>query len=290
VTAGLAVLALSLAAVAGGPLFGVEAALPLVGPILTVFTFLGGPLAFPTIALAILYFPARSALLTRHPLLHAAPFVAALPMIAAGAGTGLYVAGVDAAQPLALWDARNAGVSFVSFAAALAINLAAIGEGLRRHRSNRDANERRRTRMAVYTAAPGVAAYALKDGLPILAGLAGRALPPYPDALMILLQALVVLPTFGLVYVVGVERVLGPRTVLRRSLQYALASRTLTVAAILPLAAIALVLVGERDHTIGDVARGSWLLFLALGIASVAAFRYRNRARHWLDRRFFREE
>ena len=37
------------------------------------------------------------------------------------------------------------------------------------------------------------------------------------------------LPAFGLVYAVGVARVLGPRVVLRRSLQYALANRTLTV-------------------------------------------------------------
>ena len=38
-----------------------------------------------------------------------------------------------------------------------------------------------------------------------------------------LLDALVLLPAFGLVYAVGVARVLGPRVVLRRSLQYALA-------------------------------------------------------------------
>ena len=40
-------------------------------------------------------------------------------------------------------------------------------------------------------------------------------------------RLLVLLPAFGLAYAVGVARVLGPRVVLRRSLQYALANRTL---------------------------------------------------------------
>src|SRR5262245_34359257 len=70
-TAGLCVLALTLSAVAGGgPLFGSEGHIPLVGSILTIFSWLASPFAFPVIALAILYFPARSPLLTRYPALH----------------------------------------------------------------------------------------------------------------------------------------------------------------------------------------------------------------------------
>jgi serine/threonine-protein kinase len=292
VTAGLAVLALALSAVAGGgPLHGAERLVPLgLGPALTVFAWIAGPLAFPIIALAIFYFPARSPLLSKHPSLHAVPFAVALPMIVAGGGSGLYLAGVEAAGPIAAWDARNPGVYFASFAAALAINLAAVVEGLYRYRFNHDANERRRIRMAVYTAVPGVSAYAIKDGVPIVAQLAGGSAPAFPDGATILLQALVLLPAFGLVYAVGVERVLGPRTVLRRSLQYALASRTLTVAAALPPLALAGILIARRDQTIGAVARESWLLFGVLLALSAAAFRYRHRARQWLDQRFFREE
>jgi eukaryotic-like serine/threonine-protein kinase len=111
-----------------------------------------------------------------------------------------------------------------------------------------------------------------------------------PDGFTIFLQALVLSPAFGLVYAVGVERVLGPRTVLRRSLQYALASRTLTVIAVLPGVALIAVLILKRGQTIGEVASDSWLLFTLLLAASIAAFRYRNRARQWLDQRFFREE
>ncbi len=292
VTAGLAVLALaSSAAAGGGPLFGVERLVPLgLGSLLVVFAWIATPLAFPIIALAILYFPERSPLLSKYPALHAVPFVVALPMLVAGGGAGLYLAGIDAAGPVAAWDARNPAVYFTSFAAALAINLAVIVEGVYRYRFNHDANERRRIRMALYTAVPGVAAYAVKDGLPIVAQLAGAAAPVSSDGVAFLLQTLVLLPAFGLVYAVGVERVLGPRTVLRRSLQYALASRTLTIAAALPAAVLVGVLIVKREQTLGDVVRESWLLFAGLAAASAAALRYRNRARQWLDQRFFREE
>ena len=50
----------------------------------------------------------------------------------------------------------------------------AIVEGVYRYRFNHDANERRRIRMAVYTAVPGVFAYAVKDGVPIVGDAAGR--------------------------------------------------------------------------------------------------------------------
>ena len=57
-TAALIVLALALSGVAGGgPLLGAERTVPVIGPVLTVFSWLAMPLAFPIIALAILYFP-----------------------------------------------------------------------------------------------------------------------------------------------------------------------------------------------------------------------------------------
>ena len=58
-TAQLSVLALALSGVAGGgPLRGAEQVFPFgTWKVLTVFTWVAGPLAFPIIALAILYFP-----------------------------------------------------------------------------------------------------------------------------------------------------------------------------------------------------------------------------------------
>ena len=292
-TAGLCVLAMAFSGVGGGgPLLGVEGRIPIpiVGPILTVFAWIASPLAFPTIALAVMYFPSRSRLLDRHPWLHAVPLVAAVPLLFPALMTGLYIAGVDAVEPLAVWDATHPGVYYAAFAIALGINVLAVGEGAYRYRFNHDANERRRIRMALYTAVPGVLAYVVRDGLPIVATLAETPLPQFPAPIVATLDALVLLPAFGLVYAVGVAHVLGPRVVLRRSLQYALANRTLTLLIFLPAIALTLSLVRERDRTLSEIARGSSGLYGLLVIASAATFRYRERARQWLDQRFFREE
>ena len=292
VTAALSVLALALSAVGGGgPLLGAEHVMPAgVRGCLTIFAWVASPLAFPTIALAILYFPSRSPLLARHPALHVVPFLAAGPMLALSLATALYLTGMEGAHGLAVWDASHPEVFYASFAAALSINVAVLIEGVYRYRCNHDANERRRIRVAVYTAVPGVFAHALKDGWPILAGLIHVSRPDYPSWVTVILQGLVLLPAFGLVYAVGVERVLGPRLVLRRSLQYALASRTLTIVGVLPAVALVASLTSHRAQTISEAATGSSWLYLALIGASVAAFKYRDRARRWLDERFFREE
>ena len=291
ITAGLSVLALALSAVAGGgPLLGAEDAIPVGGRALTVFAWIAAPLAFPTIALAILYFPSKSPLLTRHPALHALPVAVAAPLLIPALGTALYLAGVDGAAPLAQWDAAHGGVFYFSFALALAVNVVAIVEGVYRYRVNRDANERRRIRMAVYTAVPGVLAYVLKDGVPMTAMLFAGTPTRLPWELSIVLQALVLLPAFGLVYAVGVERVLGPRVVLRRSLQYALANRTLALLPVLPLGALVITLVVHRNKTIAEAASGQAAIYVLLLGAAWALSSYRDRARQLLDQRFFREE
>jgi hypothetical protein len=290
-TAGLCVLALAFSGVGGGgPLLGVERGLPLLGNALTIFGWIASPLAFPTIALAILYFPSRSRLLDRHPWLHAVPLLAAVPLILPALATAIFLVGVDAMLPFAVWDATHQGVYLAAFAIALAINLLAVAEGAYRYRFNHNANERRRIRMALYTAVPGVLAYAVRDGIPIVAALAGVEAPRYAGPVVVLLDALVLLPAFGLVYAVGVAHVLGPRMVLRRSLQYALANRTLTVLMFLPSIALALSLVRERNRTLEQIAMSSSALYAALIVGSVATFAYRERARQWLDQRFFREE
>lgn len=289
-TAALCALALALSGVAGGgPLLGEEQVLPF-GGILSVFSWIAGPLAFPVIALAIVHFPSPSPIVVRHPWLRAVPFIIAAPMILPALGTSLYLAGAEAAAGIAAWDAGHPGVYATAFAAALSLNLLAIGEGVYRYRFNHDAGERRRIRMAVYTAVPGVVAYAIKDGVPMVALLAGVAAPHYPVPVLVLLQAAVLLPAFGLAYAVGVARVLGPRVVLRRSLQYALARRTLSLVAILPAVALVASLIRNRERTIGELVAGSAGLYVLLIAGSVAAIRYRERARVWLDQRFFREE
>jgi eukaryotic-like serine/threonine-protein kinase len=288
-TAQLCVLALALSGVAGGgSLRGVEHALPFgLGHGMTVFAWLAGPLAFPIIALAILHFPSPSPLLAGRRWLYAVPFAAAAPMLALATATSLYLVGVERMRDAALWDAAHPGAYFGSFALALGINVLALIEGVYRFRFNHDANERRRIRMAVYTAVPGIVGYAIKEGGPIVAMLAGAGMPVFPWPLVAFLQFLVLLPPFGLTYAVGVARVLGPALVLRRSLQYALANRALAVLTVLP--GVALVYALLTKNLVQIVTSGS-VVYLLLFVATVALAGYRERARRWLDERFFREE
>ncbi|HET7695995.1 MAG TPA: protein kinase [Vicinamibacterales bacterium] len=288
-TAQLCVLALALSGVAGGgSLQGVEYGWPLgLGDVLTVFSWLASPFAFPIIALAIMHFPSPSPMLARRRWLYAIPFLAAAPMLLMAAATALYLVGVDRMHAAALWDAAHPGVYFASFALALGFNVFALLEGVHRYNFNHDGNERRRIRMAVYTAVPGVVGYAIKDGVPIVAMLAGMRMPVFPWPVVALLQFLVLLPAFGLPYAVGVARVLGPALVIRRSLQYALANRALAVITLLPAAALVYVLL--RKNLVQILSSGS-IVYLILFVATVALARYRERARQWLDERFFREE
>jgi predicted Ser/Thr protein kinase len=289
-TAALSVLALALSGMANaGPPRGVVWDVPF-GAFVTGSAWIATPLAFPVIALAILYFPTRSGLLERRPWLQAVPWIAAAPMLVIGVGRALHLWGVPGLAGFVAWSEAHPLAFYGSFSAALAINVLAIVEGLYRYRFNHDANERRRIRMAVYTGVPGVLAYAIKDGAPIALALAGFAEPALPAGVRLVLHALVLLPAFGLVYAVGVQRVLGPRVVLRRSLQYALATRSMTVIALLPAVPLAGLLIRDREMTLAEIGASRAPLYLGLGLIMVAAFRYRDRARIWLDQRFFREE
>lgn len=292
VTAALGVMALTLCAVGGGgPLMGSEAALPIgLRQAMTLFAWVATPIAFPFTGLAILYFPTESALLARQPWLRALGFVAAAPMIAMGTLTGLYLIGLDQFAGAALWDAGHPTVYYLSFAAALGVNVWAIVEGIGRFRANHDADERRRIRLVVYTAVPGVFAYVLKDGLPLVVLLATGSPLELPWWITAFLQALVLLPAFGLTYSVAVHRVLGPRIVLRNSMRYALARQTLTAFAALPALALVLSLIGQKDKTLTMIVEGKPLFYiLTLGLL-VTTIKYREKARTWLDQRFFREE
>ena len=120
--------------------------------------------------------------------------------------------------------------------------------------------------------------------------LAGAAAPRLSAAVLAVLQALVLLPAFGLAYAVGVVPRAGPAGGAAPEPPVRAGRRTLTVLAVLP--AIALVLRSSRDRrrTLGDIFMSSAGLYIVLIVVSVAAFRYRERARQWLDLRFFREE
>ncbi|MGH6962102.1 MAG: GAF domain-containing protein, partial [Dongiaceae bacterium] len=210
-------------------------------------------------------------------------------MLAISLLTAGFLLGFDRTLPALSWVAMHGWAFDLSFVIALAANLLIVVEGVRRYRGNADANERRRIQIVVYTGVAAVFAYAINNVVPLLSALAGRPMQ-LPWLLQAPLQALVLLPAFALPYAVAVKRVFSPRTVLRRSMQYALARRTLSILMALPVAALAIALVTNRDRPLSDVILGQPLFYAAAIVLAALGFRYRDRAQRWLDRRFFRAE
>ena len=141
----------------------------------------------------------------------------------------------------------------------------------------------------VYTGVPAVFAYALKTGVPLLLGLLGWPIElPWP--IEALLQAIVLLPAFGLPYAVAVRHVFSPRTVLRSSLQYAFARRTLAVLVALPVIALVASLVQQRDQSLATIIMGRPLFYIFFLVMLGLGLKYRDAAQRWLDQRFFRAE
>ncbi len=289
-TAVLMMLALIVTAAANaGPLLGSAQAIPLLGSLLLIFNWIITPLSFPVIGLAVLFFPHRADILDRQRWIVPAVIAAAVPMFVIGVLGAAFLSGVDVVLPALTWIAERAWTFDACFALGLAANVLIAIEGIGRYRHNPDANERRRIQIVVFTGVPAVFAYALKTGIPLLSGLLGRPVE-LPWLLEALLQAIVLLPAFGLPYAVAVRHVFSPRTVLRRSLQYTFARRTLAVLVVLPVIALAAALVQQRDLSIATIVSGRPLFYLICLALLGLGLRYRDPAQRWLDRRFFRAE
>jgi GAF domain-containing protein/predicted Ser/Thr protein kinase len=274
-----------------GPLNGAEAALPPgLRQVMTMFVWMALPFAFPTIALAIEYFPRRSDLLNARPWLHVVPYVVALPLIIPALLTGLFVCGVDSLAGAAAWDAAHPALFFGTFAAGLAINIGAMLEGVFRYKRNADPQERRRLAVAVLTLFIGTLAFTIRDGIPVLTAALGGTRFTWPWWFTLPLCLLVSLPAIGVTYAVAVHRVMSPRLALRRSVQYALAQKTLAAVAILPGVLMIVSLIKQRDQSLAAIVSGQPVLYGALFVISLVALRFREKARVWLDRQFFRTE
>jgi GAF domain-containing protein len=289
-TATLMTLALVATATAnGGPLLGAHAVVPVIGPVLLVFNWLVTALSFPIIGLAVLYFPHRGEILDRHTWIIPAVIAASVPMFVIGSVTAAFLLGSDAALPALTWLTTHGWTFDAAFALPLAVNVLIVVEGIARYRSNLDADERRRIQIVVYTGVPAVFAYALKTGLPLVFGLLGVPFE-LPWLIEAMLHAIVLLPAFGLPYAVAVKHVFSPRTVLRRSLQYAFARRTLAALGAVPIVALAASLIQQRDQSLAMIVTGRPLFYLFfLGMLGLV-LAYRERAQRWLDQRFFRAE
>ena len=289
-TATLATLALiATAAANSGPLLGSHQALPVIGPILLWFNWLITPVSFPLIGLAVLFFPSRAPILDRYRWIVPAVIAACVPMLIIGITSAAFLSGVDGALPALSWFATHGWTFEASFAFCLAVNVLIVVEGIQRYRVNLDADERRRIQIVVFTGVPAVFAYALKTGIPLLLGLLGRPIQlPWP--IEAFLQAMVLLPAFGLPYAVAVRHVFSPRTVLRRGLQYALARRTLAALVALPVIALIASLVQQRDQSLAMIVTGRPLFYLFFLALLGLGLKYRVTAQRWLDKQFFRAE
>ena len=175
-TAALMTLALIETGVANsGPLLGSELAIPGLAPILLLFNWIVTPLAFPVIAIAVLYFPHRALILDRQRWILPGLIAVMLPMLVSNLTAAFFLLGVDSMLPALGWLAERPVIFDASFALALAANVLIVADGVVRYHGNIDANERRRIQLVVFTGVPSVFAYAVKVGLPLLAGLAGRS-------------------------------------------------------------------------------------------------------------------
>ena len=289
-TASLMTLALiATAAANSGPLLGSDYAVPFFGPIVLWFNWLITPLSFPIIGLAVLFFPSRAQILDRHRWIVPAVIAACIPMLIISITSAAFLSGADGVLPLLAWFATHGWTFEASFALCLAVNVLIVIEGIQRYRTNLDADERRRIQIVVYTGVPAVFAYALKTGIPLLLGLAGRPTELWWPVEAVL-QAMVLLPAFGLPYAVAVRHVFSPRTVLRRSLQYAFARRTLTALVALPVIALIASLVQQRDQSLAMIVTGRPLFYLFFLAMLGLGLKYRDRAQRWLDKQFFRAE
>jgi eukaryotic-like serine/threonine-protein kinase len=291
-TAQFAIVAIVLCGISsGGPLLGGEQVLGwLPSRVMTMAAWLAMPLAFPSIALAVAYFPRRSPLLDGYPALHAVPFLVTAPMLITSTLTGLFICGVDGLIGAARWEATHASVFFIDFAAGLALNAAVVSEMVTRFRRIADPNDRRKVVLAIAGTVVGMVTYLIQAGAPAVSAiLTGRAFG-WPWWLSLPLNVAAALPALGLTYAVVVHRVLSPRNVLRQSLQYALARKTLAVAAVLPAFLLVLSLVAKRHESLTEIVTGQPLVDATLLIGVLLAFRFRVKAMAWLDRRFFRAE
>jgi GAF domain-containing protein len=272
-----------------GPLMGAEWTLPVGGPVLLAFGWSILAISFPTIGLAVLHFPSRAPLLARHPWIVPGLWLLAVPIGLIGGLSTAYLLGGSWVAPAVVWLALRPWMFNACFGVGLATNVALIVYGVRRYRTNPDVAERWRIQTVLATAVPGMLAYVLGTAVPLVAGTAGLPFRwPWPAAA--LFELLVLCSAFGLAYAVAVRRAMSPRTALRQGLQYALARKTLGVLTALPAVLLVMALGQQRDRPLSEIVQGRPAFYITSLVLIALGLRYRDKARRWLDRRFFRSE
>lgn len=103
-------------------------------------------------------------------------------------------------------------------------------------------------------------------------------------------NGLPILIPLAFAYAVVRHRLLDVRVVIRRGVQYLLATNVLRAILALPVLVLVFRIVENPNQTVGDMIFGpSNSVYLTLIVASGLSLRYRRQLREWIDRRFFRE-
>ena len=272
-----------------GPLMGAEWNVPVLGPALLAYTWMQMALAIPVIGLAVLFFPARSPLLDRHPWVTPALWLITVPLAIIGGLTTAHLLGAESVAPAVAWLALRPWVFNICWGIGLASNVALVFEAVLRYRRSSDKVARYHIQTVLATGVPGMFAYVLMTAVPLTAANLGMRFR-WPWPIHVGLETIVLLSAFGLAYAVAVRRAMSPRTALRQGIQYALARKTLGLLTMLPAALLIVELIRQSDQPLSQVILGQPLFYVGSLVLIVAGLRYRDAAQKWLDRRFFRSE
>jgi hypothetical protein len=150
------------------------------------------------------------------------------------------------------------------------------------YRQLTDDNERRRVKWVAYGSTVSLAPQVVVAIIELAGSVPAARLVQAADA------ATAGIP-LCVAYAVVKHRVFDIRVVVRRGLQYLLATGALQALVAVPLAALIYTIVVNRHRTIAELITESTGYLYWIGIAGLT-FRFRQRVRLWLDRRFFREE
>jgi tRNA A-37 threonylcarbamoyl transferase component Bud32 len=89
-------------------------------------------------------------------------------------------------------------------------------------------------------------------------------------------------------YAVLKHRLFDVQIVIRRGLQYLFAKQVLRIVLALPLAALVLTIIVNRDLSLTVILTGNPILLVLIAAVGLS-LKYRRQLTHWIDRRFFRE-
>jgi hypothetical protein len=185
-----------------------------------------------------------------------------------------------------LHSAWTVGLTIVAYSSMSAV----VVRGYRQS-SNRD--QRRRIAWVVFGSLIGLVPLALFSIVDLVLRLSGQK-NAIQSAWWIAVEHLayifLVAVPLTLAYAVVKHRLLDIRLVVRRTLQYLLATRILQAVLLLPILALLWPVVTNPDRSVVQSFRtGSLYSTVFLLVALVLSLKYRQQLRGWLDRRFFRD-